>query len=148
MTTLRSIASVLISAALAGACVDLSPLSYDGGPTAIPDASTADVVYDVGGPDSPSGACVACLKASCKPAEVACEANAKCAKFEACLTATNCWGSSLTDPSRLPQCLLQCGMSAGITSQADPAAPLLTPIFTCTGDPTICGTPCHGSSEQ
>jgi hypothetical protein len=148
MTTLRSTAPLLISAALAGGCVDLSPLPYDGAPTVILEASTADVVYDVGGPDSPSAACVACLKVSCRSAEVACEANTKCSKFSACMTATNCWGSSLLDPSHLAPCIIQCGASSGLLSQTDPAAALLTPIFTCTGDPNVCGMPCQGSSDQ
>ena len=148
MKTLRSIASVLVSAAFAAACLDLSPLPYEGPEGGVRDGSTADVVFEVGSADAPIDACMQCLKTGCKSAEMACEQNAKCAVFAACATATACWGASLTDLTNLPACLIQCGTSAGVTSQADPAGALISPVLLCAQDPNVCASACLVGGEH
>jgi hypothetical protein len=147
MTTLRSIACVLVSAAFAGACLDLSPVPYEGPEGGVFDGSVADVVFDVSA-DAPAGACTQCLRTGCKAAETACEQNTKCSKFAACMSAMLCWGSSLTDLTNLTPCLTTCGVSAGLTSQADPASALITPVLACAHDPTVCASACLEGAEQ
>jgi hypothetical protein len=142
MRTLRAVASVLTSAVLAAACLDLSPLPYEGREGGVLDGSLGDVALDAIGGDASGGACAECLKTSCKSAETACEQSPECTKFAACVSATQCWGASLTDLTNLPPCLLQCGMSAGVTSQADPASALIGPLLICAQDPKVCATSC------
>jgi hypothetical protein len=148
MRTVRSIAFVLVPAAFAAACVDLSPLPYEGPEGGVQDGSTADVVFDVSSADAPIDACRQCLKIGCKSEETACEQNAKCSVFALCATATGCWGASLTDLTNLPACLIQCGMSAGVTSQADPAGALISPLLNCAQDPNVCAGACLVGAEQ
>jgi hypothetical protein len=147
MTAVRSIASVLVSAALAAACVDLSPLPYEGPEGGVRDGSTADVVFDVSSADAPIDACNRCLTTGCKSAETKCEQNAKCSVFATCASATGCWGASLTDLTHLPACLIQCGMSAGVTSQVDPAGALISAVFVCAQDPNVCASACLVGAE-
>jgi hypothetical protein len=147
MRILRSIASVLVSAAFTGACLDLSPLPYQGPEGGVFDGSVADVVFDVS-PDAPGGACAQCLRSGCKAAETACEQNTKCSKFAACMSVMLCWGSSLTDLTNLSPCLATCGVSAGLTSQADPASALITPLLACAQDPKVCASVCVVGAEQ
>jgi hypothetical protein len=148
MKTLRSIASVLISAAFAAACLDLSPLPYSAPEAGVVDGSVADVALDAIGADAFGGACIDCLRTSCKSTDMACEQSPKCAQFAACVNATQCWGASLADLTNLPTCLLQCGSSAGIGSQADPASALVGPLLICAQDPKVCATSCLGAADK
>jgi hypothetical protein len=146
MRTSRSIAFMLLSAALAGACLDLSPVPYEGPEGGVKDGSVADVVFEVGSADA-NDECTRCLASGCRSAETACEQNTKCAKFAACMDATRCWGSSLTDLTNLAPCLVQCGVSSGILGQSDPAATLISPVLACAQDPNVCAAACLGADQ-
>jgi hypothetical protein len=146
MRALRSIAWVLACGVPVGACLDLSPLPYEGPEGGVFDGSVADVVFDVGGPDAPGAACAQCLQIEC-PAQAPCEKNAKCAKFSVCMSATLCWGSSLADLTNLAPCLAACAVSASLFGQSDPAAVLLSPVFTCAQDPKVCASECVAGAE-
>jgi hypothetical protein len=146
MRALRSIACVLVCGALVGACLDLSPLPYQGPEGGVFDGSVPDVAFDVGGPDAPGAACAQCLQTAC-PAQTACEKNAKCTKFSVCMSATLCWGSSLADLTNLAPCLAGCAVSAGLVGQSDPAAVLLGPLFICAQDPKTCASECVAGAE-
>jgi hypothetical protein len=128
------------AAAALAACLDFSPLPYDGGAG---DASTADVASDLGNIDALAGECATCINdGPCASEQAACNANSKCAIFSACVTASYCWMSQLSNLSSLPPCVLSCALKAGVSSQNDPGAALLAPIYTCAHDPAKCAAVC------
>jgi hypothetical protein len=140
MKPMRSIACVVAGAlsALAPACVDLSPVPFDN--TSQWDASPPADAATVS--DAAIAACGACLTSTCASELAMCTANAECAKFVACMTPAACWGSSLTDLSHLPPCLLNCGKTAGFSSYADPGSIASVPLLECAQDPTKCESVC------
>jgi hypothetical protein len=154
MTASRPIASMLVAAAFAGACLDLSPLPYEG-PVGggVPDVSVPDVGLDVSradalvGADALGGACPQCLKIKCASAEKACEKSVECSKFSACMNATQCWGSSVTNLTNLSPCLLQCATAGNVTGQDDPVAALIAPLISCAQDPADCAGACLGTEQ-
>jgi hypothetical protein len=148
MTALRSIACVLVCAIPVGACLDLSPVPYEGPDSGSFDGSLVSVVSDGGGPDAPGVACEPCFKTKCASAESACEQNAKCATLSTCLTGAVCWGSSLTNLSNLPPCLVQCAISSGVLGQDDPASVLAGALFSCADDPSRCASACGVAVDQ
>jgi hypothetical protein len=138
----RALAVAATGTAIAlGACLDFSPLPYspDAGGA---DASVTDAVVDVGNIDALKAACATCIAGTCTDGQTACNANPKCAIFSACLTAAYCWQSTLTNLADLPPCVTMCALTAGVTSQNDPGAALLAPIYTCSHDPARCGPEC------
>lgn len=139
MSATRS--AVVLGVILAtGACVDLSPLDY-----AAPEAGIADAaLLDVAEGDGRAVACDTCFAAqpTCSANWRACEADAICNKFAACMSQMSCWNASITDLMNLSPCLVTCSLSAGVTSQNSPAAVLISPLFTCAQDPLRCGPVC------
>jgi hypothetical protein len=148
MRALRALACVLACGVLVGACLDLSPAPYEAPEGGLSDASLSDVVFEVGGPDAPGAACTQCLTTHCSAAKSACEQNAKCAMFELCMSATQCWGASLLNLTNLPPCLIQCGTSANLIGQTDPASALASPLLNCAQDPSTCASACVGTADQ
>jgi len=148
MRALRSIACVLACGVLMGACLDLSPVPYEAPDSGSLDGSLVSVVSDAGGPDAPGAACGQCLKTTCAQMESACGMNTKCSTLAICLTATLCWGSSLTDLTNLSPCVVQCAISSGVVGQNDPASVLVSPLFACAQDPSRCASACGVSADQ
>jgi hypothetical protein len=135
----------IAAACLVAGCLDLSPLPY-AAPYAGADASAGGLA-DAGDRDAQVGECRQCLSAGpCASPYTACQADPKCGTFADCMTASLCWGSSLTDLAHLSPCVLNCAASAGIYSQNDPSAAAVSNVFTCVQDPTKCASVCIGGS--
>jgi hypothetical protein len=82
------------------------------------------------------------------PSWTACEANSSCAAFAACMSATLCWSSTLSDLANLSPCIIQCAGAGMITSQNDPAAVLVSPLYTCAQDPAQCEHACVPGADN
>jgi hypothetical protein len=143
-----AITFVLISAVLAGACVNLSPVPYEGPEGGVSDASLPDALFDVVIADGPGAACAECLAMECASQETACDRDMKCSAFAACWTVTQCWGSSLMDLNNLAPCIGQCGIAAHIASQTDPALGPFTALLSCAQDPTFCAGACVPAPDE
>jgi hypothetical protein len=121
----------LLAVALISACVDTSPIAFDGF-----DAGTTDVAADghalaescrqcVQAPDEPGPGCAA-LWAECV-AEPRCEVMAECAIDRGCL--------SLHTVDERTACSLPCAdMVGGVTSGGDPIVPLILRLNVCSLD--------------
>jgi hypothetical protein len=139
----RRLAAGALAAGLPlASCIDFSPLPFNPDASA-GDASVSDAVADIGNIDALTAECATCIdEGPCAAGQAACNANPKCKIFSACLTATYCWRSSLSNLASLPPCVLACAVQAGVTSQNDPGAALLAPIYTCVHDPAGCANVC------
>jgi hypothetical protein len=147
MRALRSIACVLICGVFLGACLDLSPVPYEAPDSGALDGSLANVVSDAGGAEA-GAACTQCFESKCAAAESACQKNTKCATLSMCLTASVCWGSSLTNLTNLSPCVVQCAISSNVVGQGDPASVLVSALFGCAENPTLCASACGVATDD
>jgi hypothetical protein len=129
------------------ACVDLTPVVYDG------DASTfaADAADDVsnldgGSPDGSGPTCIPCLTTpddasppGCGAEVAACVANERCSVIYACALAHHCFEQpSFRD---IVNCGAPCVLNSGAVSSSDPAIGLIYGIAVCAQ--ASCNGPCH-----
>jgi hypothetical protein len=132
----------LVALGASAGCVDLSPLDFEAPEAGAPDGGR-DASGDGPSRDALAAECQGCLSGGeCGATWTACEANTRCAAFATCMSTTLCWASMLTDLADLSPCLIQCAELGGITSQNDPAAVLVTPLYTCAQNPSECGQAC------
>ena len=142
----ESIAWLLIAGTIS-ACLDLSPRRYverggtkDAAVGNSPDAGDDAATDAATGPSTEE--CQMCLATSCSGPLDTCNATPKCMPWAMCLSDTNCWGASVADINNVAQCLKDCAMQAGITSQIDPANGPLVSLLLCAQNPTACASTC------
>ena len=137
-------------ATTAGACVDLTPVTFN--PDAAPSPSDAspdvapnpDAAGDAGA-DAP-GPCLQCLGTpddaappGCSGEIATCVANTECAVVYACAVANHCFEQGRFQD--IVSCGLPCIEAAMITSQSDPAIGDIYQIAVCAQ--ASCNGPCH-----
>jgi hypothetical protein len=153
--TLRASILWLVASAPLSACLDLSPGYF--APSTDKDAAVNNVPDAGGGdsstPDAAAGSsvepCRMCLTSGpCKTQSDACNADANCDAFAACLTDAACWGAVLTDFNNVPACVIDCATQAQVGSQVSAAAALIVPVFVCAQNATACAPDCAPSLVQ
>jgi len=135
------------------ACVDLTPVAYDGDASAFtPDAAVDASDLDGGAPDGEAGpTCISCLTSAddasppgCGTEVSACQANAKCAVIYTCAIAHHCFEQPTF--RGIVNCGVPCVVSSGVSSSTDPAIGLIYGIALCAQGG--CHGPCGTSVPQ